>query len=222
MGLIHAAIGAVQEGKAERALDAVRAMLADRASVVRDKRRIEVGDGALVPDEVVVLESGARVPTELRLPQRNTLRIGASALTGESVAVDKDTAAMPATMPIAERSDMAFAGTVVRYGQARGVVVRQLPIFDVFLALVGLAVATMLEGLPAVVTIMLAIRTRNRARQRALVRKLPAVETLGSVALIYTGETGTLTRNEMTVAQAMLPRDRLAVSGSGNAARWVQ
>ncbi len=267
--LINAVIGAVQEGKAERALDAVRALLASRASVVRDGQRIELDADALVPGDVVLLESGARVPADLRLLQAKNLRIDESALTGESVATEKDGAAVPEATPVAERRGMAFAGTVVRYGQARGVVVatggatevgrigtlvgetpalhtpltrrldrfarqitwailatgalafafgvvvRQMPMFDVFLAVVGLAVAAIPEGLPAIVTIVLAIGTRSMARQRALVRKLPAVETLGSVTVICTDKTGTLTRNEMTAVRVMLPGCDLAVSGTG-------
>jgi len=270
--LINAVIGFVQEGKAEKALDAVRAMLASRAIVLRDGQRTEVDASDLVPGDVVLLESGARVPADLRLLQTKNLRIDESALTGESVATEKDSAAVPQTAPVAERSSMAFAGTVVRYGQARGLVVatgreteigrigtlvggtpsletpltrrldrfarqiswailavgataflygvlvRQLPTFEVFLAVVGLAVAAIPEGLPAIVTIVLAIGTRSMARQRALVRKLPAVETLGSVTVICTDKTGTLTRNEMTAVRVMLPGCDLTVSGTGYAA----
>ncbi|CUA93672.1 cation-translocating P-type ATPase [Thiomonas bhubaneswarensis] len=269
--LINAVIGAVQEGKAERALDAVRALLSNRASVLRDGRRAELDAAELVPGDVVLLESGARVPADLRLLQAKNLRIDESALTGESVAVEKEGTAEPETAPVAERRGMAFAGTVVRLGQARGVVVatgratevgrigalvsetptlqtpltrrldrfarqitwailavgllafgfgvlvRQMPMFEVFLAVVGLAVAAIPEGLPAIVTIVLAIGTRRLARQRALVRKLPAVETLGSVTVICTDKTGTLTRNEMTAVRVMLADCDLAVEGSGYA-----
>ncbi|CQR42575.1 putative cation-transporting ATPase F [Thiomonas sp. CB3] len=269
--LINAVIGFVQEGKAEQALAAVRAMLASRATVLRDGVYAECDAAELVPGDLVLLESGARVPADLRLLQVKNLRIGESALTGESVATEKDTAAVDQATPVAERRCMAYAGTVVRYGQGRGVVVetgrtteigrigdmvreaavletpltrrldrfsrqitwvilllsaltfafgvavRHMPMFDVFLAVVGLAVAAIPEGLPAIVTIVLAIGTRNMARQRAVLRRLPAVETLGSVTVICTDKTGTLTRNEMTAVRVMLTGCELAVSGAGYA-----
>ena len=269
--LINAAIGFIQEDRAEKALDAVRSLLAARAIVLRDGQRHEVDAAELVPGDVVFLESGMRVPADLRLLRSHNLRIDESALTGESVAVDKDGAAAAAAAPLAEQTGMAFAGTVARYGQGWGVVVatgattqvgrigalvgqsvaletpltrrldgfarqitavilvtsvlvfayavwgRHMPMFEVFLAVVGLAVAAIPEGLPAVVTIVLAIGTRAMARQRAVVRKLAAIEALGSVTVICTDKTGTLTRNEMTAVQVMLPEADLAASGVGYA-----
>lgn len=268
---INALIGFIQEGKAQQALDAVRAMLASHAIALRDGQRTEVEASALVPGDVVLLESGARVPADLRLLQAKNLRIDESALTGESVATEKGVDAVAAATPVSERRNMAFAGTVVRYGQALGLVVatgrtteighigdlvrdtsaldtpltrrlnqfslqitwvililgaltfafgvavRHMPMFEVFLAVVGLMVAAIPEGLPAVVTIVLAIGTRAMARQRAVVRRLPAVETLGSVTVICTDKTGTLTRNEMTAVRVMLASGDLAVTGAGYA-----
>lgn len=269
--LINATIGFVQEGKAERALDAVRAMLASRATVLRGGDRHEIDASDLVPGDVVLLESGARVPADLRLLRTRNLRIDESALTGESVPADKDAAPVDVAAQVGDRLCMAFAGTTVAVGQASGVVVatasqteigrigalvsdvgilatpltrrldqfaRQitlvigvvsvftfaygifiggLPPLALFLAVVGLAVAAIPEGLPAIVTITLAIGTATMARQRAVVRRLPAVETLGSVSVICTDKTGTLTRNEMTAVSAVLADGTLAVTGAGYA-----
>lgn len=269
--LINAVIGFIQEGKAERALEAVHALLASRAMVLRDGERHEIDAAALVPGDVVLVESGARVPADLRLLSAKNLRIDEAALTGESVPVDKDPAAVAAAATLAERVGMAYAGTVVAVGQGAGLVVasgghteigrigrlvsevqslatpltrrldqfaRQitffillvsvatflwghrvggLPPLDIFLAVVGLAVAAIPEGLPAVVTITLAIGTAAMARQRAIVRRLPAVETLGSVGVICTDKTGTLTKNEMTAVRLMVVGDTVEVSGAGYA-----
>ncbi|MCZ4304125.1 HAD-IC family P-type ATPase [Zoogloeaceae bacterium G21618-S1] len=267
--LINAAIGFVQEGKAEKALEAVRAMLASHATVVRGGARHEIDAAELVPGDVVLLESGARVPADLRLIRVKNLRVSEAALTGESVPVDKSTGAVDVAAAIGDRACMAYSGTVVSCGQARGVVVatgrateigrigtlvgevqtlatpltrrldqfarqitafilsvcvltfaygcwlREMPMLDIFLAMVGLAVSAIPEGLPAIVTIVLAIGTREMARNRAIIRRLPAVETLGSVSVICTDKTGTLTRNEMTAVRVMLPGQTLLVSGAG-------
>ncbi len=269
--LINAAIGFVQEGKAERALDAVRAMLATRATVLRGGDRHEIDAADLVPGDVVLLESGARLPADLRLLRTKNLRIDESALTGESVPAEKKVEPVAVDAPLGDRLCMAFAGTTVAVGQASGVVVatasqteigkigimvsdvnslatpltrrldqfaRQItlvilvvsvftflyghylgdmPALDIFLVVVGLAVAAIPEGLPAIVTITLAIGTAAMARQRAVVRRLPAVETLGSVGVICTDKTGTLTRNEMTAVRVMLAGRTLDVTGAGYA-----
>jgi magnesium-transporting ATPase (P-type) len=269
--VINAIIGFVQEGKAERALDAVRAMLASRATVLRGGDRHEIDAVDLVPGDVVLLESGARVPADLRLLRTKNLRIDEAALTGESVPSEKDAAPVADDAPLGDRLCMAFAGTTVAVGQASGVVVatasqteigkigtlvsdvsslatpltrrldqfaRQItlvilvvgvftylyghfvggiPALDLFLVVVGLAVAAIPEGLPAIVTITLAIGTAAMARQRAVVRRLPAVETLGSVSVICTDKTGTLTRNEMTAVRVMLASRTLDVTGAGYA-----
>ncbi|MCG3171109.1 MAG: putative cation-transporting ATPase F [Pseudomonadales bacterium] len=269
--VINAVIGFVQEGKAEQALEAVRAMLASRATVLREGERHEIDAGDLVPGDIVLLESGDRIPADLRLLRVKNLRVVEAALTGESVPVEKDPAAVDPTASIGDRHCMAWSGTVVAFGQARGVVVatgtdteigrigrlvaeteqlatpltrrldqfaRQITLFvvavaavsflyghyvqampalDAFLAVVGLAVAAIPEGLPAIVTITLAIGTRTMARANAIVRRLPAVEALGSVTVICSDKTGTLTRNEMTVVTVVLPTRTLAVSGVGYA-----
>ena len=267
--IINAVIGFVQEGKAEKALEAVRAMLATHATVLRDGERQEVDATELVPGDIVLLESGAKIPADLRLIDVKNLRVNEAALTGESVPAEKQTQPVHASAPVGDRTCMAYSGTVVTYGQGRGVVVatgsnaeigrigtmvagveslvtpltlkldqfaRQITFvilclglltflyghyvadmlaLDIFLAVVGLAVAAIPEGLPAIVTITLAIGTRIMARHRAIVRRLPAVETLGSVSIICTDKTGTLTKNEMTAVHLMLPDRDLEVSGAG-------
>jgi magnesium-transporting ATPase (P-type) len=267
--VINAVIGFIQEGKAERALEAVRAMLASHAIVLRDGQRREIAAAELVPGDIVLLGSGDRVPADLRLVRAKNLRINEAALTGESLPVDKDAAPAAADAALGDRTSMAYSGTVVTFGQASGVVAatgratelgrigalvagvqeietpltRKLDQFalritvfilaasaivfafgyfvhgfgaiELFLAVVGLAVAAIPEGLPAIVTITLAIGTQTMARRSAIVRRLPAVETLGSVTVICTDKTGTLTKNEMTVVSVLLPQRTLKVSGAG-------
>lgn len=269
--LINAVIGHIQEGKAERALDAVRDMLAAHANVWRDGQRHQIDADQLVPGDIVLLESGDKVPADLRLVHARNLRVIEAALTGESVPVEKSLQAAEPEAALADRLSMCHSGTLVSAGQGRGIVVatgaqteigrigglvgevatlatpltrrldqfaRQvtafilvvslltmlyghfvahMPLLELFLAVVGLAVAAIPEGMPAVVTIVLAIGTRAMARNRAIVRRLPAVETLGSVTVICTDKTGTLTRNEMSAVRVMLPEGELAVSGSGYA-----
>jgi len=269
--IINAIIGFVQEGKAEKALEAVRSMLASLATVLRDGERHEIDATQLVPGDIVLLESGDKVPADLRLMRVKNLRIIEAALTGESVPVEKNTEQVAANAAIGDRTCMAYAGTLVSFGQAQGLVVttgqsteigrigtlvgevqtlatpltrrldqfaRQItffilavglvtflygrwvmgmPTLEVFLAVVGLAVAAIPEGLPAVVTIVLAIGTRVMARNHAIVRRLPAVETLGSVTVICSDKTGTLTRNEMAAVRVMLPTQTIVVSGVGYA-----
>lgn len=267
--LINAIIGFVQEGKAEKALDAVRSMLASRAIVLREGERREIDATLLVPGDVVLLESGVRVPADLRLVRIKNLRVNEAALTGESLPVEKYLEAVDRQASMGDRTCMAYSGTVVSVGQAQGVVVntgalseigrigamvgevqtlitpltrrldqfaRQITVailvagliaflvgyyvhhmalLDIFLAVVGLTVAAIPEGLPAIVTIVLAIGTRTMARKNAIIRRLPAVETLGSVTVICSDKTGTLTKNEMTAVRIMLPHCTLAASGTG-------
>jgi magnesium-transporting ATPase (P-type) len=273
--VVNAIIGFVQEGKAERALEAVRSMLASRALVRRRidgrSQRLEIDAAELVPGDVVVLTCGDRVPADLRLLRSKNLRIEEAALTGESVPVDKSVDAVGVQAPLGDRQCMAYSGTVVTYGQGTGVVVetgprteigrigalvsgvqtlatpltRRLDQFarrvtafvlaasavtfafgvlvhgfalgEMFLAVVGLAVAAIPEGLPAIVTITLALGTQRMAQRNAVVRRLPAVETLGSVTVICSDKTGTLTRNEMTVVEVVTPRRDVQVSGVGYA-----
>ena len=267
--LVNAAIGFIQEGRAESALEAVRQMLPARAVVVRNGERRLVDAEALVPGDVVVLEAGSRIPADIRLLLANSLRVDESALTGESVPVGKSVAALDATTSLADRRCIAYSGTQVTNGSGKGVVVatgsatelgeigtlvgdttslatpltrrmdrlarqisvfivalaaavfgfavviHQLPPDEAFMAVVAMAVAGIPEGLPAVITIILAIAARALARCSAIVRRLPAVETLGSVSVICSDKTGTMTCNEMTVVSLVLPAATLTVTGSG-------
>ena len=269
--LINALVGFVQEGRAEQALAAIRHLLSLEAHVLRDGRRIKIAAEHLVPGDIVYIASGDKVPADLRLLHARSLRIDEAALTGESLAVDKDPAAVAPDAPLGDRRGMAYSGTLVAYGQATGIVVatgaateigrinamladipdlttpltRQLARFgrsltaiiltvagatfafgtwvrgysmaDMFMAAVGLAVAAIPEGLPAVVTIALAIGVQRMARRHAIVRRLPAVETVGSVTVICTDKTGTLTRNEMTARAVIGAAATYEVSGVGYA-----
>jgi magnesium-transporting ATPase (P-type) len=267
--IVNAVIGFLQEGKAERAIESIRDMLSLRADVLRDSRRIVLSAEALVPGDIVFLQSGDKVPADLRLLRVRNLWIQEAVLTGESVAVEKGVDPVTATAVLGDRSSMAYSGTVIASGQGFGVVVatgsateigrigamlakvptlmtpllRQIATFgrwlaaailvlaaltfaygvwghgftanEMFLAAVALAVAAIPEGLPAILTITLAIGVERMARRNALIRRLPAVETLGSVGIICADKTGTLTRNEMT-AQTLAAGGRLyEITGEG-------
>jgi magnesium-transporting ATPase (P-type) len=267
--LVNAAIGFVQEGKAEDALKAIRGMLSLHAMTWRSGRLVSVDATDLVPGDMVQLQSGDKVPADLRLVRAKGLQIEEAALTGESVPVDKGVTAMPLETPLADRRCMAYSGTLVTHGQGAGIVVatgaaseigrisamvanveqlttpllRQMAQFgrwltaailvlatasfafgivardysaeEMFLASVGLAVAAIPEGLPAIMTITLAIGVQRMATRNAIIRRLPAVETLGTVAVICSDKTGTLTRNAMTVAAIDTGERTLEVTGTG-------
>ncbi len=267
--VINALIGFVQEGKAEQALDAIRDMLSPRALVLRDGQRRTIPAEELVPGDVVFLQAGDKVPADLRLLRTHNLRIDEAVLTGESVPVDKQTDAVDSDADLGDRTCMAFSGTLVAFGQGRGLVVatgadtqigrisallgevetittpllrdiavfgrwlsvaivvlaaitfafglwvRDYHILDMFLAAVSLAVAAIPEGLPAIMTITLAIGVQRMAARNAIIRRLPAVETLGSVTTICSDKTGTLTRNEMTVKSIVTAEARYEVGGVG-------
>ncbi len=269
--VINAIIGFIQEGKAEKALDAIRSMLSLRAQVLRDRVRAEIAADEIVPGDYVFLEPGDKVPADIRLHRIHELHVDEAALTGESVPVTKHTDAVAPETVLGDRTCMAYSGTLVTAGYAEGVVVatgnltelgrissmlsqvselttpliRQLNDFgrvltvaivllalltfgygvvvqehlasDMFLAAVGLAVAAIPEGLPAVVTIALAIGVQRMAQRKAIIRRLPAVETLGSVTVICSDKTGTLTRNEMTVQMAATAAGIFSVTGTGYA-----
>ncbi|MCW5771549.1 MAG: HAD-IC family P-type ATPase [Rhodospirillaceae bacterium] len=269
--LINAAIGFVQEGRAEQALAAVRRMLVMEARVLRGGRKATVDAADLVPGDIVLLAPGDKVPADLRLLAARGLRVDEAALTGESVPVEKTARAVAETAILAERGSMLYAGTLVAAGQAKGVVAatgaatelghiggllaetqvvatplmaklarfgRQLTIVilggaaavfafgtlvhgwsaaEMFLAAVGLAVAAIPESLPAIVTIVLAIGVRRMAQQNAIVRRLPAVETLGEVTVICSDKTGTLTRNELSLRESETGSGRYSFAGEGYA-----
>ena len=257
--VINAVIGYVQEGKAERAMQAIGRMLAPRARALRDGRWQEIDAETLVPGDLVRLKAGDRVPADIRLLDSHGLHVDQAALTGESVPVSKQTDVQPAGTALADRSAMAYAGTLATAGQGSGVVaatgratelgristllgevhslttplLRQMAVFGRWLALVvfgfaaatvvlsgwlhgtalsdglmigvALAVAAIPEGLPAIITITLAIGVQRMARRKAIIRRLPAVETLGAVSVICSDKTGTLTCNALVA-------DRLALA----------
>ncbi|WP_417776780.1 cation-transporting P-type ATPase [Stutzerimonas xanthomarina] len=269
--VLNVAIGFVQEGKAEKALQAIRHLLAPHAVVLRDGHQQDIDAAELVPGDVVLLASGDSLPADVRLLQARNLCIDESALTGESVPVDKQVEAVADDAPIGDRLCMGYAGTLVTQGQARAVVVatgaateigrigrmlesveqgttpllRKMEAFgriltmvilatsavlflfgtlvrgmgagEMFIAAVGLAVAAIPEGLPAIMTITLAIGVQRMATRNAVIRRLPAVETLGSVTVICSDKTGTLTRNEMTVQEVICAGQSLEVEGAGYA-----
>ncbi|MBA2777564.1 cation-translocating P-type ATPase [Billgrantia kenyensis] len=267
--IIIALIGFIQEGKAEQALDSIRNMLSPQAAVLRGGRRQTIDAEELVPGDVVMLESGDRVPADVRLLEAKRLRTEEATLTGESTPVDKQIDAVEEDADLGDRSAMAYASTIVVQGTAQGLVVetgtsteigrisemlrgveqlktpllQQLdragrvlaifilgaaaltaaigvvlhdePISAMFMAAVGLAVAAIPEGLPAIVTITLALGVQVMARRNAIIRRLPAVETLGSISTIFSDKTGTLTRNEMTAQAIWLPEGEFRLSGIG-------
>ena len=267
--LINAVIGFVQEGKAENALRAIGNMLSPEAMVKRAGQQLSVAAEALVPGDIVLLQPGDRVPADIRLLQVNGLHIQESALTGESLAVSKQAAAVDENTALADRLSMAYSGTLVTRGQASGVVVatgshtelghisrlvssveqvstpllKQIAQFGhwltiailvlasltfvlgvwlraysadaMFLAAVSLAVAAIPEGLPAIMTITLALGVQRMARRNAIIRKLPAVETLGAVSVICSDKTGTLTRNELTVRSIAIVGAHYSLNGTG-------
>ncbi|WP_057091666.1 HAD-IC family P-type ATPase [Comamonas thiooxydans] len=269
--LINAVFGFVQEGRAEKALDAVKAMVSSRANVLRDGLRMAVPAEELVAGDCVLLEAGDRVPADLRLLRASSLKLDEAMLTGESVAVDKSADPVAVDAALGDRFSMAYSGTLVAAGQGLGVVVatgprtelglistmlgsvqtlatpltrlmdrfaRQLTITilslsalmfcfalwvrdydtaDAFIAVVGIAVSAIPEGLPVVMTIALAIGVQRMAARYAIVRSLPAVETLGAVSVICSDKTGTLTRNEMSVRAVVQPGASFDIEGEGYA-----
>lgn len=258
--LLNAILGVFQEARSEEAINALKKMATPSAHVRRNGQVVEIPSTELVPGDVVLLEAGDVVPADLRLTSVNSLKVEESALTGESVPVDKqDVPLEEVQVALADQDDMAFANTNVTYGRAEGIVTQtgmhtevgkiatllnntdetdtplkqnlnQLgktltimilvicaivfavgfftkqgtePVdklaIDMFLVAVSLAVAAIPEGLPAIVTIILALGTQVMAKHKSIVRKLPAVETLGATDVICSDKTGTLTQNKMTV-----------------------
>ena len=253
--ILNALIGFFQERKAEASVRALMQLVAPRARIVREGREWQVGSRDLVPGDVVLLESGARVPADIRLASTTGLMINESLLTGESVPVFKKSDALPQDhQALGDRINMAYAGSVVVRGRGAGYVVAtatktelgaiaesvreeiapqsplqrrmsqfsafiavlvgissvaafiigvaigQSPV-DMFMAAVAMAVAAVPEGLPIVFTITLAVGVRRMAQRNAIIRRLPAVETLGSTTVIGSDKTGTLTQNQMVVQE---------------------
>jgi cation-transporting ATPase F len=265
---VNALVGFFQESKAEKAIEALSKMVLTEATVRRDGHKQRVNSTGLVPGDIVLLQSGDKVPADLRLLLVRSLQVDESALTGESVPVEKHVSVLVAGSGLGDRKNLSFAGTLVTYGQAEGVVTatgshtetgriakliheaanlstpltRKIAEFsklvlwvilglaaltfavgvargesavDMFMAAVALAVGAIPEGLPAAVTITLAIGVSRMAKHRAIIRKLPAVEALGSTTIICSDKTGTLTENKMTVQQVFAGGKFFDVTGSG-------
>ena len=267
--IANAVIGYIQEGKAEKAMDAIRQLLSPQANVMRDGLRRSIAGEKLVPGDIVLLEAGDKLPADLRLISTHGLLIQEAILTGESVPVEKGIEPVAVDAPVGDRNCMAYSGTLVTAGQGVGVVVatgagteigrisnllshvetvttplvKQMDTFakwltlliliiavlllvygyyvghhpfpEMFMAVVGLSVAAIPEGLPAVLTITLAVGVQAMAQRNAIVRRLPAIETLGSVSVICTDKTGTLTRNEMTVSSVLTVQHLFTLDGTG-------
>ncbi|MEO0349002.1 MAG: cation-transporting P-type ATPase [Cyanobacteria bacterium P01_A01_bin.15] len=270
--LLNAVIGYVQEAKAEGAIASLAKAVTTETTVLREGQMLRVPSQDLVPGDVVLLASGDKVPADLRLLKTRNLQIDESSLTGESVPVDKSMQPLPGDTPLAERINMAYAGSFVTFGQGTGMVIATANATEVgkisqsmqqrvnlstpltrkfakfsrillygiltlatvtfaiglrqgeswvymFEAAVALAVSAIPEGLPAVVTITLAIGVHRMAGRHAIVRKLPAVEALGSATVICSDKTGTLTENQMTVQMVYAGEQFYQVSGSGYSPR---
>ena len=260
--ILNAVLGVIQEARSEAAIEALKEMATPNAHVKRDGKVLEIPSTELVPGDLVMLEAGDVVPADLRLLAAHSLKIEESALTGESVPVDKDATTLEGDeVALGDRVNMAYSSTNVTYGRGEGVVVgtgmqtevgkiakmlneadetdtplkqnlnhlgktitimillicvfvfavgvlkaspadrNSALLINMFLVAVSLAVAAIPEGLPAIVTIILALGTQTMAKHKAIVRKLPAVETLGATDIICSDKTGTLTQNKMTVEQ---------------------
>eukprot|EP00879_Flechtneria_rotunda_P004077 GHRR01004322.1.p1 GENE.GHRR01004322.1~~GHRR01004322.1.p1 ORF type:complete len:859 (+),score=261.06 GHRR01004322.1:236-2812(+) len=269
--IVNMLIGMIQEGKAEKAAEAIKAMLSSNANVVRGGKRFSVEAEDLVPGDIVAVKSGDRIPADLRLLQLTNLQVQEAMLTGESVPISKNLQSVPERAALGDRKCMAFSATTVSAGQGLGVVIatgdnaeigkiskmvsqvdtvrtnllvqmeilgRWLATIVVLIAIgafllaffrakegftnafesaVAIAVAMIPEGLPALVTIVLALGTKKMADHNAIIRQLPCVETLGSLTVICSDKTGTLTKNEMTVVSLRSAGGLYKVSGIGYA-----
>ncbi len=268
--LVNAVIGFLQESKAVKAIEALARTMVTEATVVRSGEKKRISSTEVLPGDIVLLQSGDKVPADMRLISARDLRADESALTGESVPVEKNDAILPHDTVLADRKNMVYGSALVTYGQAAGIVIaigdhtevgriselisttteletpliRKIAEFsrvllyvilllaaltfavgllrgqsalDMFMAAVALAVGAIPEGLPAAMTITLAIGVARMARRRAIIRKLPAVETLGSTTVICSDKTGTLTENQMTVQEVMAGGEIFDVTGAGYA-----
>lgn len=267
--MINGILGFVQEFRAERSLRALKQLSAPTSKVMRDGKVVQIAARELVPGDVVLVESGDRIPADVRWLEVNSCSVEESALTGESLPVNKHAEPISdADVPLGDRKNIGFMGTMVTRGTAKGVVIRtgmdtemgkiadliqntesqetplqhrleQLgkiliavslgltilvviagilhgqPATGMFLAGVSLAVAAIPEGLPAIVTIALALGVQRMIKRKAIVRKLPSVETLGCASVICSDKTGTLTQNKMTVTKVWLGGRSLEVTGQG-------
>lgn len=267
--ILNAVLGVVQEYKANKALDALKKMAAPEAKVIRDSMVQVIPARELVPGDLVLLEAGNYVPADLRLVECINLKIDESALTGESVPVEKNAEkVLNGEVPLGDRINCAFMGTVVTYGRGKGIVVstgmkteigmiatmlesyeeeitplqkkleetgkvlgiaslvicgvvflmglfRGIPFLEIFMTAISLAVAAIPEGLPAIVTIVLALGLQRMVKRNAIIKKLHAVETLGSTTVICSDKTGTLTQNQMTATKIFTDGQFFSITGEG-------
>ncbi len=267
--VLNAILGVVQESKAEESLAALKKLAAPEANAIRDGRQVRVPASQLVPGDIVALEAGNFIPADIRLLEAVNLKVDEASLTGESLPVEKNAAlVLDRDIPLGDRKNTAFMGTVVSYGRGRGVVVstgmhtqlgliasmlqsveeEQTPLqrkldqlgrtlgyaclgicaivfavgwlqggdpFDIFMIAVSLAIAAVPEGLPAIVTISLALGMQEMIKRHALIRRLSSVETLGSATVICSDKTGTLTQNEMTVTRVWVDGTFITLTGTG-------
>ncbi len=266
--LLNAIIGFIQETRAEKAMEALIQMAAPQARVRRDGNIRMMPARDVVPGDILLFETGDKVPADARLIEASNLKVNEATLTGESVPVDKHTKFLTGELPLAERKNMVFMGTVITYGRAAAVVAKTgmstemgkiatgiqevkpektplqksisklsryivglflgvcallvvvgilkgMELLEVFLLAVAAAVSAIPEGLPAVVTVVLAMGMRIMAHRNAIIRKLVAVETLGSATVICSDKTGTLTLNQMTVRRLYVGGRWIEVTGEG-------
>jgi len=267
--ILNAVIGVAQESKASKALEALKKMAAPEAKVIRDGHIKEIPARELVPGDLVLLEAGYYVPADLRLVESVNLKIDEASLTGESVPVEKNAEIVfKEEIPLGDRANSAFMGTVVTYGRGKGIVVgtgmntqigmiaemlesyeeeetplqkklddfgkvlgiaclvvcglvfilgliRGNELLHMFMTAVSLAVAAIPEGLPAIVTIVLAIGMQRMVKRNSIIKKLHAVETLGSTTVICSDKTGTLTQNQMTITRIYTNEKTYTVTGEG-------
>lgn len=266
--IINALIGFFQEYRSSQEIAALKGMVPNKTIVLRDKKPSTQMASSLVPGDILFLQAGDKIPADIRLFEAKGCKVMEAALTGESLPSEKTPQTLKADTALADRTNMAFSGTSVASGTAKGIVVetglrtelgkinrmltetvktetpltrsiarvaktltlvillvsvilfavallRGYPMADAVLAAITLAVAAIPEGIPAIITIALAIGVRRMAAQRAVIRHLPAVETLGSTTVICSDKTGTITRNEMTVRQLWTSNYNIHLSGIG-------
>lgn len=271
VAIINAIIAYVQGNRAEKALEGIQNMLSLEAAVLRDGKRLEIPADEVVPGDIVLFSAGDRLPADVRLIEANNLKVEESALTGESLAVRKQTAAIAAEAVLGDQVNMAFSSTSIASGSGRGIVIatgeqtelgkintsmveteqlqtpllrqtaqfgktitfvilliaavsfiygyvfHDYPTSELLLAMISLAVSAIPEGLPAILSIILALGVQTMAQNNAIVKNLPSVETLGAVSVICSDKTGTLTKNEMTVTSIELQEASYSVTGTGYA-----
>ena len=266
--LVNAIVGFIQESKALKSLEALAKSMTTQAVVMRDGKRMHIDSSEIVPGDILFFVSGDKVAADIKLISSRELQINESALTGESLPVEKNINTLPSSTVLADRKNMLYASTLVTYGSGKGVVIatgdhtevgkisqlissadvletpltQRMAKFSVFLiylimsmaaitfgvgiyhnqgwvlmflAAIGLSVAAIPEGLPAAMTITLAIGVSRMAKRKAIIRKLPAVETLGSTTVICSDKTGTLTENQMTVVEMFTDGKTIELSGTG-------